>query len=107
MRSRRALIAATGIAVVILISLGTFRTEWSIDLDTGLQTYERSIAGVTIRSWSEFDYGECARWKNPFPDQDGKWVLSSCSLFLGCGDPDVETSVIRAGRRLGADNDTP
>ncbi len=61
MRSKTALMAATGIAVAILIPLGTLRMEWSLDLGSGLQTYERSIAWVPIRSWSEYDYRDCAR----------------------------------------------
>ena len=107
MRPRRALIATAGIAVGILLPLGTLRMEWSLDLDSGLQTNERSIAWVPIRSWSEYDYRECTLWKNPLLDRSGKQVLSSCTLSLGCGDPDVETSIIRAGCRSGAESETP
>ncbi len=104
---KKAGIAAIGVAALVLLLFATFRMEWSVDLDTGLQTYERSIAGVAIRPWSEYAYQECDRWQNPLPDQEGRKLLSSCSLFLGCEESDVDTAVIREGCALGAKSDAP
>jgi hypothetical protein len=91
----------------ILVLWELMNTEWSIDLDTGLQTYERSIAWTTIESWSEYDYQECVRWKNPLPDRKGKLILSTCPPFRGCSRVDVGFSVVERGCSLGASQVKP
>lgn len=90
-----------------LILLDSVQTEWSVDLDTGLQTYKRSVAWTTVKSWGEYDYQECERWTNPLPERKGKVVLSNCTLLRGCTDWDVERGIIEQGCRLGAGRTAP
>ena len=79
-----------------LVMLG-IRVEWSINLDSGLQTYERSLWGVPITALSEYNYSECpGRWSNPDPVKTGSQLLSSCSVF-GCNEAEVRFDVIHLG----------
>ena len=96
---------AFGVSTLILLE--SAQTEWSLDLDTGLQTYERSIAWTTMESWGEYDYQECERWKNPLPDRKGKLILANCSLLRGCSRGNVEPRLIQKGCRLGANQTSP
>lgn len=85
------------IIAISTVVLSSIHIEWRINLDTGIQTYERSILGITIREWSEYNYVECEdSWKNPIPNESGERIISSCYWFF-CSKPAVKSEIVQHG----------
>ncbi len=94
----KSIFIALTLVVSFFLLVSTIRIELRIDVETGLQDYERSIMGYVLRGYSEYGYRECKNWTNPMPGKNGKKVLSSCYLFLfGCRPPEIEMDVVASG----------
>jgi len=71
------------VATIILLAVIGFRTDHYIDLQSGLQDYERSILGITIEALSERNYQECQSWNNTRAPERGRVKIASCELLWG------------------------
>ena len=60
---KKIVIVISGLAVLVVVAIASFKVEHKYHTGTGFQAYERSILGVVIEPISERDYLECNEWK--------------------------------------------
>ncbi|MEM6580030.1 MAG: hypothetical protein AAF699_02085 [Pseudomonadota bacterium] len=91
--AKTALILAAISALLFLATL-TVEVEHRLDLESGSQSYERSIFGMVVESMSERNIRECLNWSNPRPEQSGVVVLSRCTV-MGCDELESTEVMLR------------
>lgn len=88
------------ICVVAIVGAFTSRIIWTVNLESGVQSYQRLIFGVEIKTISEYEYSECSgKWENPLSELSGIQTISNCNLLSLCEAETIEPSVISSGCR--------
>ncbi|MEM8560921.1 MAG: hypothetical protein AAGF57_01735 [Pseudomonadota bacterium] len=76
-------LTVAAVSALLFVATLTVEVEHRLELESGSQSYERSIFGMVIESMSERNIRDCLNWTNPRPGQSGIVVLSRCTV-LGC-----------------------